>query len=179
MGHIYFNRSILRDSLSEKQKKPTIKIERKVVKASVLKGNPDTIEYKMERLLSIAKLDDPNGAKRQNYLQKEQFNLRDYWYKYLDLRAKLALNNTPTNREEAVLHLMCDELLSRLDNLDVEATDSVKKEFIVTNLKPLLHDIVEIMDGIKPTGSIDINAYQLLQGAKYEQLEREPVLLQK
>lgn len=125
--------------------------------------NQSTIEYKMERLLKLTNNSDPNGKKRQEYLHKEQLNLRDYWYKYMDLRAKLILNDTTTYREEGVLHLMCDELLARMDNLDIEVLDSVKKEFIEENLTPLLRDIVEIMEGISSTKSININAYQLLK----------------
>ncbi|ATP40650.1 ABC transporter substrate-binding protein [Solibacillus sp. R5-41] len=125
----------------------------------------NTIEYKMERLLTLTKDADPKGMKRQQYLHKEQYTLRDYWYKYLDLRAKLLLNNTPTHREEAVLHLMCDELLARMDNLEIEVQDSVKKEFIEEHLTPLLQDIVNIMDGINPTQTINIDAYQLLKTA--------------
>lgn len=125
-----------------------------------------TIEYKMERLLTLANNTDTNGNKRQQYKNKQQLDLRDYWYKYLDLRAKLILNDTPTYREEEVLHIMCDELLVRMDNLEIEVTDSVKKEFIEENLTPLLRDVVEIMEGISPIKSININAYQLLKARK-------------
>lgn len=136
----------------------------------------NTIEFKMERLLTLAKNEDPKGMKRQQYLHKEQYNLRDYWYKYLDLRAKLLLNNTPTHREEEVLHLMCDELLARMDNLEIEVQDSVKKEFIEEHLTPLLHDVVNIMDGIHPSQTINIDAYQLLKTAKEE---RQSIILKK
>ena len=125
--------------------------------------NQSTIEYKMERLLTLSNHTDPNGYKRQQYKNKQQLDLLDYWYKYLDLRAKLILNNITTYREEEVLHLMCDELLVRMDNLEIEVTDSVKKEFIEENLTPLLRDVVEIMEGINPVKSINIQAYQLLK----------------
>lgn len=58
---------------------------------------------------------------------------------------------------------MCDELLQRLDNAEYETTDVIKKEFIEFNLTPLLKDVVEIMEGISPETSININAYQLLK----------------
>ena len=128
--------------------------------------NQSTIEYKMERLLMLSNNLDPNGNKRQQYKIKQQLDLLDYWYKYLDLRAKLILNDTPTYREEEVLHIMCDELLVRMDNLEIEVTDSVKKEFIEENLTPLLRDVVEIMEGISPIKSINISAYQLLKARK-------------
>ena len=128
--------------------------------------NQSTIEYKMERLLTLSNHIDSNGDKRQQYKNKQQLDLRDYWYKYLDLRARLILNDTPTTREEEVLHIMCDELLVRMDSLEIEVTDSVKKEFIEENLTPLLRDVVEIMEGISPIKSINISAYQLLKTRK-------------
>ena len=51
--------------------------------------NQSTIEYKMEKLLTLASNTDSNGFKRQQYKNNQQLDLRDYWYKYLDLRAKL------------------------------------------------------------------------------------------
>lgn len=125
-----------------------------------------TIEYKMERLLSLSNLTDLNGDKRQDYLSKSELNLRDYWYKYLDLRAKLFLNDTPTYREEEVIHLMCDELLVRMDNVEIEVSDKVRIDFINENLTPLLRDVVEIMEGIRPTNSINVDAYNLLKQTK-------------
>ncbi|AWE07412.1 ABC transporter substrate-binding protein [Lysinibacillus sp. 2017] len=128
--------------------------------------NQSTIEYKMERLLTLSNLTDPNDEKRQDYLSKSELNLRDYWYKYLDLRAKLFLNDTPTYREEEVIHLMCDELLLRIDNVEVEVSDKVRMEFIKENLTPLLRDVVDIMEGIRPTNSINVDAYNLLKQTK-------------
>lgn len=125
--------------------------------------NQSSIEYKMERLLILTNNIDPNGYKRQLYKNKQQLDLRDYWYKYLDLRAKLILNDTPTYREEEVLHIMCDELLIRMDNLEIEVTDAVKKEFIEENLMPLLKDVVEIMEDISPVKTINMDAYRLLK----------------
>ena len=145
---------------------------KKVNKA--LQAKQNTIEYKMERLLNIAGYPDKNGSKRQQYLHKDELNLRDYWYKYIDLRAKLSLNNTSTHREEEVLKLMADELLYRLDNAEVEVTDIVRKQFVEENLTPLLHDVVDILDGIHPTQTININAYELLKTAR---AEREPIQL--
>lgn len=117
----------------------------------------------MERLLILTNNTDPNGYKRQLYKNKQQLDLRDYWYKYLDLRAKLILNYTPTYREEEVLHIMCDELLIRMDNLEIEITDAVKKEFIEENLTPLLIDVVEIIEDISPVKTINMDAYRLLK----------------
>lgn len=128
--------------------------------------NQSTIEYKMERLLTLSNLTDPNGEKRQDYLSKSELDLRDYWYKYLDLRAKLFLNDTPTYREEEVIYLMCDELLLRIDNVEVEVSDKVRMEFIKENLTPLLRDVVDIMEGIRPTNSINVDAYNLLKQTK-------------
>ncbi|MBD8034023.1 ABC transporter substrate-binding protein [Solibacillus merdavium] len=134
-----------------------------IAESKRIEENQSTIEYKMDRLLTLTNNTDPNGYKRQQYKNKQQLDLRDYWYKYLDLRAKLILNNTSTYREEEVLHIMCDELLNRMDNLEIEVTDAVKKEFIEENLTPLLRDVVEIMEGISPIKTININAYQLLK----------------
>ena len=124
-----------------------------------------SIEYKMERLLTLSNL-EPDSRKRQDYLYKSELNLRDYWYKYLDLRAKLFLNDLTTYREEEVIHLMCDELLVRMDNVEVEISNKVRTDFINENLTPLLRDVVEIMEGISPTNSINIDAYKLLKQTK-------------
>ena len=143
------------------------KKKQKILQAEQLKINEcqSTIEYKMERLLTLTNNTDPNGFKRQQYKNKQQLDLRDYWYKYLDLRAKLILNDTPTYREEEVLHIMCDELLIRMDNLEIEVTDAVKKEFIEENLTPLLIDVVEIMEDISPVKTINMDAYRLLKAS--------------
>ena len=122
-----------------------------------------TLEFKMKRLLELAKYDTKNLNVRHAYKTKSALNLQDYWHKYLDLRAKLALNDTNTYREEGVIDLMCDELLNRLDNAEYETTDEIKKEFIESNLTPLLRDVVDIMDGISPEMTINIDAYQLLK----------------
>ena len=145
--------------------------------AKKLLENKQTIEYKMESLLTMAQFDPEDDSKRTNYKVKNELNLLDMWYKYLDLRAKLHLNNTSTSREEAVLHLMCDEVLNRIENAQVEVTDEVRKEFIIEHVKPLLHDILEIMEGIRPMDSISINAYQLLNPSKAEN-EKEEILMQ-
>ena len=126
----------------------------------------ESIEFKMSQLLEMAHFDLNNKAKRTTYKTKPQLDLLDQWYKYLDLRAKLHLNNTSTSREESVLHLMCDEVLSRIQFAEVEITDAVRTEFIIENLSPLLHDILDIMEGIRPTDSISIDAYQLLNKSK-------------
>lgn len=154
---LFFGVKKLNAYIKEKQHQKALEGELKTIAE-----NQSTIEYKMERLLMLTNNTDPNGYKRQQYKNKQQLDLRDYWYKYLDLRAKLILNNTSTYREEEVLHIMCDELLNRMDNLEIEVTDAVKKEFIEENLTPLLHDVVEIMEGISPVKSININAYRLL-----------------
>ncbi|MER2119299.1 MAG: ABC transporter substrate-binding protein, partial [Solibacillus sp.] len=133
----------------------------------LISENQSTIEYKMERLLILTNNIDQNCFKRQLYKNKQQLDLRDYWYKYLDLRAKLILNDTPTYREEEVLHIMCDELLIRMDNLEIEVTDAVKKEFIEENLTPLLKDVVEIMEDINPVKTINMDAYCLLKANNY------------
>jgi hypothetical protein len=126
----------------------------------------ESIDFKMGQLLEMANFDMNNTVKRTAYKSKPQLDLLDQWYKYIDLRAKLHLNNTSTSREESVLHLMCDEMLNRLQLAEVEITDVVRTEFIVENLSPLLHDILEIMEGIRPTDSISIDAYQLLNKSK-------------
>lgn len=136
-----------------------------------------TLEYKMSTLLTMAQFNINDVSKRTNYKTKQELNLLDMWYKFLDLRAKLHLNHTSTGREEAVLHLMCDEVLGRIQNTDVEVTNDVRKEFIIEHVKPLLHDILEIMEGIRPMDSISINAYQLLNASK-AQNEKEEILMQ-
>ena len=141
-----------------------------------IEAEKGTLEYKMEYLLTMAGYPDEHRAKRQQYLQKDVLNMRDKWYQYLDLRAKLALNGTSTYREEEVLNMMSDELLYRLENADVEITEVVRKEFIEQHLSPLLHDVVDILAGIRPMETININAYELLQAAKQE---REPIMLKK
>ena len=139
--------------------------------------NKQTIEYKMRTLLSMAQFNVNDHTKRTHYKSKKELDLLDMWYKFLDLRAKLHLNNTSTSREEAVLHLMCDEVLVRIQYAEVEVTDEVRKEFIIEHVKPLLHDILEIMEGIRPMDSISINAYQLLNASK-DQNEKEELLMQ-
>lgn len=139
--------------------------------------NKQTLEYKMGTILTMAQYDINDESKRTNYKSKKELNFLDMWYKFLDLRAKLQLNNTSTSREEAVLHLMCDEVLGRLQYVEVEITEDVRKEFIIENVKPLLHDILEIMEGIRPIDSISINAYQLLNASK-TQNEKEEILMQ-
>ena len=126
----------------------------------------ESIDFKMGQLLEMANFDTTNTVKRTAYKSKPQLDLLDQWYKYIDLRAKLHLNNTSTSREESVLHLMCDEMLSRLQLAEIEITDVVRTEFIIENMSPLLHDILEIMEGIRPTDSISIDAYQLLNKSK-------------
>ena len=138
----------------------------------------DSIDYKMEQLLEMAHFNMENTSKRVAYKTKSHLDLLDQWYKYIDLRAKLHLNNTSTSREESVLHLMCDEVLSRIQQAEIVVTDDVRKEFIIENVSPLLHDILDIMEGIRPTDSISIDAYQLLNTSKnqeellFEQLTR-------
>lgn len=126
----------------------------------------ETIEYKMKKLLTLSGNYDTSPKARQAYVNKRELNLQDYWNKYIDLRAKLALNNISTHREESVLHLMCDELLSRMDNNDIEIIQAVKKEFIEENLTPLLQDVIEIIEGISTKDTINIDAYQLLKNSK-------------
>lgn len=130
----------------------------------------DTIEYKMTNLLKLSGNYIEAPAIRHAYRKKTQLSLQDKWYQFLDLRAKLELNNTPTGKAEAVLHLMCDEITARIQSVDVELTDQVKKEFIEENLTPLLDDINEFLSGIKPADAIDINAYDLLKNHSLEKI---------
>ena len=136
----------------------------------VTKAQSDTIEYKMTNLLKLSGnyIDAP--AVRHAYRKKTDLSLQDKWHQFLDLRAKLELNNTPTGKVEAVLHLMCDEITARIQSVDVELTDQVKKEFIEENLTPLLDDINEILSGMKHTDTIDINAYDLLKNCSLEKI---------
>ena len=134
------------------------------------KAQSDTIEYKMTKLLKLSGnyIDAP--AVRHTYRKKTDLSLQDKWYQFLDLRAKLELNNTSTSKAEAVLHVMCDEILTRIESVDVELTAPVKKEFIEENLMPLLDDINEILSGMKPADTIDINAYDLLKNCSLESI---------
>ena len=136
----------------------------------VTKAQSDTIEYKMTNLLKLSGnyIDAP--AVRHAYRKKTDLSLQDKWHQFLDLRAKLELNNTPTGKAEAVLHLMCDEITARIQSIDVELTDQVKKEFIEENLTPLLDDINEILSGMKHADTIDINAYDLLKNCSLEKI---------
>ena len=129
----------------------------------------ESIDYKMTQLLEMADFDVEDNMKRTAYKSKSQLDLLDQWYKYIDLRAKLHLNNTSTSREESVLHLMCDEVLNRIQLAEVEITNEVRTEFIVENVSPLLHDILDIMEGKRPTDSISIDAYQLLNSSKNQE----------
>ena len=151
-------------------------VKGKTVQLKKMEAKKNTLEYKMERLLNIAGYPDENRTKRQQYLHKESLNLRDKWYKFIDLRAKLALNGTSTHREEEVLNMMCDELIYRIDNTDVEVSEMVRKEFIEQHLAPLIQDVIDIVDGIRPMETINMNAYELLKEAR---LEREPIRLKK
>ena len=65
---------------------------------------------------------------------------------------------------------MCDEIIARIESVDVELTAPVKKEFIEENLTPLLDDINEILSGMKPADTIDINAYDLLKNCSLEKI---------
>ncbi|MER2028392.1 MAG: ABC transporter substrate-binding protein [Solibacillus sp.] len=159
---LYYSVKKLIKYSKEKKKQRILEAEQLLISE-----NQSTIEYKMERLLILTNNIDQNGFKRQLYKNEQQLDLRDYWYKYLDLRAKLILNDTPTYREEEVLHIMCDELLIRMDNLEIEVTDAVKKEFIEENLTPLLKDVVEIMEDINPVKTINMDAYRLLKANNY------------
>lgn len=134
------------------------------------KAESDTIEYKMTKLLKLSGnyIDAP--AVRHTYRKKTDLGLQDKWHQFLDLRAKLELNNTSTSKAEAVLHVMCDEILTRIESVDVELTAPVKKEFIEENLMPLLDDINEILSGMKPADTIDINAYDLLKNCSLESI---------
>lgn len=127
------------------------------------KVHSETIEYKMTKLLELSGnyIDAP--AVRHAYRKKTDLSLQDKWHQFLDLRAKLELNNTSTSKAEAVLHVMCDEIIARIESVDVELTAPVKKEFIEENLMPLLDDINDILSGMKPADTIDINAYDLLK----------------
>ena len=140
----------------------------KLVEAT--KVQSDTIEYKMTNLLKLSGnyIDAP--AVRHAYRKKTDLSLQDKWHQFLDLRAKLELNNTPTGKVEAVLHLMCDEITARIHSVDVELTEQVKKEFIEENLTPLLDDINEILSGMKHADTIDINAYDLLKNCSLEKI---------
>ena len=135
-----------------------------------IKVQSDTIEYKMTNLLKLSGNYIDNPATRHAYRKKTYLSLQDKWYQFLDLRAKLELNNTPTGKAEAVLHLMCDEITTRIQSVDVELTEPVKKEFIEENLTPLLDDINEFLSGIKPADAIDINAYDLLKNHSLEKI---------
>ncbi len=150
--------------INQRKKKSALEIEQ-AANQQALEAK-ESIEYKMRTLLAMAKYDVNNVTQRTAYKQKSQLNLLDKWFKYIDLRAKLHLNNTSTSREEAVLHLMCDELSNRIQYAEIEITDTIKREFIEENLTPLLLDIIEIMEGIRPTNTISIDAYQLLNKAK-------------
>ncbi len=148
-----------------------IKLNKQMKSKALLEQSKDiewkeSIDYKMSQLLEMAHFDMNNTLKRTAYKTKPELDLLDQWYKYIDLRAKLHLNNTSTSREESVLHLMCDEVLSRIQLAEVEITNAVRKEFIIDNVSPLLHDILDIMEGIRPTDSISIDAYQLLNTSK-------------
>ena len=147
-----------------KQKRADIKLVEET------NAQSDTIEYKMTNLLKLSGnyIDAP--AVRHAYRKKTDLSLQDKWYKFLDLRAKLELNNTPTGKVEAVLHLMCDEITARIHSVDVELTEQVKKEFIEENLTPLLDDINEILSGMKHADTIDINAYDLLKNCSLEKI---------
>lgn len=141
---------------------------KKLVEAT--KAQSDTIEYKMTNLLRLSGNYIEAPAIRHAYRKKTNLSLQDKWYQFLDLRAKLELNNTPTGKAEAVLHLMCDEITARIQSVDVELTEPVKKEFIEENLTPLLDDINEFLSGIKPADAIDINAYELLKNHHLEKI---------
>ena len=147
-----------------KQKRADIKLVEET------NAQSDTIEYKMTNLLKLSGnyIDAP--AVRHAYRKKTDLSLQDKWHQFLDLRAKLELNNTPTGKVEAVLHLMCDEITARIQSVDVELTDQVKKEFIEENLTPLLDDINEILSGMKHADTIDINAYDLLKNCSLEKI---------
>lgn len=141
---------------------------KKLVEA--MEAQSDTIEYKMINLLKLSGNYLEAPAVRHAYREKTHLGLQDKWYQFLDLRAKLELNNTPTGKAEAVLHVMCDEITTRIQTVDVELTDQVKKEFIEENLTPLMDDINEILSGLKPADAIDINAYDLLRNYNLEKL---------
>ena len=94
------------------------------------KAYSDTIEYKMTKLLELSGNYIEAPAVRHAYRKKTDLSLQDKWHQFLDLRAKLELNNTSTSKAEAVLHVMCDEIIARIESVDVELTAPVKKEFI-------------------------------------------------
>ena len=164
-GLIYLTYFVVKKTVEFiKQKRATQKIVEEA------KAQSDTIEYKMTNLLKLSGnyIDAP--AVRHAYRKKTDLTLQDKWHQFLDLRAKLELNNTPTGKVEAVLHLMCDEITARIYSVDVELTEQVKKEFIEENLTPLLDDINEILSGMKHTDTIDINAYDLLKNCSLENI---------
>lgn len=164
-GLIYLTYFVVKKTVAFiKQKRANQKL------VEVTKAQSDTIEYKMTNLLKLSGnyIDAP--AVRHAYRKKTDLSLQDKWHQFLDLRAKLELNNTPTGKAEAVLHLMCDEITARIQSIDVELTDQVKKEFIEENLTPLLDDINEILSGMKHADTIDINAYDLLKNCSLEKI---------
>ncbi len=153
-ARIYFKEASANKKLAELKKAETAKIEYKV-EYLFLKSSDNFIE-------------DSNI--REAYRNKTSLSLQDKWYLFLDLRAKLELNNTPTGKAEAVLHIMCDEITTRIQTVDVELTDLVKKEFIQGNLTPLLDDVNGILSGIKHVDAIDVNAYDLLKNYDLEKI---------
>mgnify|MGYP003317767234 FL=1 len=164
-GLIYLTYFVVKKTVAFiKQKRATQKIVEET------KAQSDTIEYKITNLLKLSGnyIDAP--AVRHAYRKKTDLTLQDKWHQFLDLRAKLELNNTPTGKAEAVLHLMCDEITTRIQSVDVELTDQVKKEFIEENLTPLIDDINEILSGMKHADTIDINAYDLLKNCSLEKI---------
>ena len=164
-GLIYLTYFVVKKTVAFIKQK---RANQKLVEAT--KAQSDTIEHKMTNLLKLSGnyIDAP--AVRHAYRKKTDLSLQDKWHQFLDLRAKLELNNTPTGKAEAVLHLMCDEITARIQSVDVELTDQVKKEFIEENLTPLLDDINEILSGMKHTDTIDINAYDLLKNCSLEKI---------
>ena len=138
--------------------------------AELKKAETAKIEYKVEYLLKSSDNFIEDSNIREAYRNKTSLSLQDKWYLFLDLRAKLELNNTPTGKAEAVLHIMCDEITTRIQRVDVELTDLVKKEFIEGNLTPLLDDVNEILSGIKHVDAIDVNAYDLLKNYDLEKI---------
>lgn len=138
--------------------------------AELKKAETAKIEYKVEYLLKSSDNFIEDSNIREAYRNKTSLSLQDKWYLFLDLRAKLELNNTPTGKAEAVLHIMCDEITTRIQTVDVELTDLVKKEFIEGNLTPLLDDVNEILSGIKHVDAIDVNAYDLLKNYDLEKI---------
>ena len=164
-GLIYLTYFVVKKTVAFiKQKRATQRIVEET------KAQSDTIEYKMTNLLKLSGNYIDSPAVRHTYRKKTDLSLQDKWYQFLDLRAKLELNNTPTGKVEAVLHLMCDEITARIQSVDVELTEQVKKEFIEENLTPLLDDINEILSGMKHADTIDINAYDLLKNCSLEKI---------